>query len=66
MTSYTVTARTPEDELVYLTVSPDGWLLIMRTPIYLHHGPHLKDVVWAAVTDPHLSDVCVNETEETE
>lgn len=66
MTSYTVTARTPEGETVYLDVAANGWLVMVRTPVHHHHGPKIKDVVWAAVTDPHLSDVCVNEIGEEE
>lgn len=66
MTTYTVTARTPEGETVYLDVAPNGWLVMLREPIFLSHGPRLKDVVWAAVTDPHLTDVQVTERENTE
>lgn len=63
VSTYTVTARTPDDELVWLDVAPNGWLVILREPTVLTHGPRIKDVVWAAVTDPYLSDVCVNEQE---
>lgn len=63
MTSYTVTASTPEGERVFLDVAPNGWLVMVRDPTYLDHGPRIKDVVWAAVCDPHLSDVQVTEQE---
>lgn len=66
MTSYTVTARTAEGETVFLDVAPNGWLVMLRQATFHHHGPKLKDVVWAAVTDPHLSDVQVNEWEKSE
>ena len=66
MTSYTVTAATPEGERVFLDVAPNGWLVMLRTPTFHHHGPKLKDIVWAAVCDPHLSDVQVTEQENTE
>lgn len=66
MTSYTVTARTPEGETVFLDVAPNGWLVMLREPTFHRHGPRLKDVVWAAVTDPHLTDVQVNEWEKSE
>lgn len=64
MTTYTVTALTPEGETVWLDTTENGWLVIVRTPVFLHHGPKLKDVVWAAVCDVHLSDVTVNQIEE--
>lgn len=66
MTTYTVTARTPEHEIIFLDVTEAGWLVMTRSPVYLHHGPKIKEVVWAAVMDPHLSDVCVNEIGEPE
>lgn len=61
--SYTVTARTPDGETVWLDISPDLWLLMVRRPIYLEHGPRIKDVVWAAVRDAQLTDVKVTEVE---
>jgi hypothetical protein len=66
MTSYTVTARTPEGETVFLDVAPNGWLVMLREATFHHHGPRLRDIVWAAVTDPHLTDVQVNEWEVTD
>lgn len=66
MTTYTVTATTPDGATVFLDVAYNGWLVMMRSPVVHHHGPKIKDVVWAAVCDPHLSDVCVNEQEEPE
>lgn len=64
MSTYTVTARTADNEIVYLDVAYNGWLVMVRHPVVHMHGPKLKEVVWAAVTDPHLSDVRVNETKE--
>jgi hypothetical protein len=66
MSTYTVTAATPEGERVWLDVAPNGWLVILREPTVLTHGPRIKDVVWAAVTDPHLHDIRVNEQEQKE
>lgn len=66
MTTYTVTAQTPDGETVFLDVAPNGWLVMVRTPVVHRHGPKIREVVWAAVTDPHLSDVRVNEQGEPE
>lgn len=64
MTRYTVTALTAEDELVWLDMGArPGWLVILRRPAFLEHGPRLKEVVWMGVMDPHLSDVTVNEVQ---
>lgn len=64
MTDYTVTATTPDGATVFLDVAYNGWLVMVRTPVVHHHGPHLQKIVWAAVLDPHLSNVTVNEIEE--
>lgn len=64
MTTYTVTARTPEGGTVFLDTAPNGWLVMTRTPVYHHHGPKLRDVVWSAVMDPHLTNVEVHAQEE--
>lgn len=64
MTTYTVTAHTAEGETVWLDIAPNGWLVMCRHRVNLEHGPRMKEVVWAAVMDPHLSDVTVNRTGE--
>jgi hypothetical protein len=67
MTTYTVTALTPDGETVWLDVAPStGWLVMTREPVFHHHGPRLQNVVWVAVLDPHLSNVTVNEQGESE
>jgi hypothetical protein len=64
MTTYTVTASTPDRETVFLDTAPNGWLVMTRTPVQHMHGPKLRDVVWSAVMDPHLTHVEVHAQEE--
>jgi hypothetical protein len=64
VTTYTVTASTPGGETVFLDTAPNGWLVMLRSPVYLEHGPRIKDVVFAAVMDPHLTNVEVHAQEE--
>lgn len=66
MTTYTVTALTPEGETVYLDTAPNGWLAMVREPVHHIFGPRIKEVVWAAVCDPHLTNVSVHEEGTTE
>jgi hypothetical protein len=65
VTTYTVTAVTPDGGTVFLDTAPNGWLVMTRTAIFHAHGPKLRDVVWSAVMDPHLSNVEVHQEEGT-
>jgi hypothetical protein len=38
--------------------------VMTRTPVQHMHGPKLRDVVWSAVMDPHLTHVEVHAQEE--
>lgn len=66
MTTYTVTASTPDGGTVFLDTALNGWLVMTRTPVVHMHGPRIKEVVWAAVCDPHLTNVQVHEEGTTE